>query len=112
MCVVFSFAGVTPFQGRGKSDVDWLILEAKQRPGPGYYEFNSPLRSGGRFSTAKLKSDLDVRLETKKDIPGPGAYELGTGLKKQVTLTAIARKNQIGDQIESGNYDELFQSYK
>lgn len=104
--------GTLPFRGRGKSDVDWLVLEAKQRPGPGYYNLSAPKKSGGKFGSASLKSDLDARIAYKRDIPGPGAYEIDPGLKKQITLNTIAKKNAVSDHLSAPQYSDLLECYK
>lgn len=108
-------SGVLPFRGRGRSDVDWLIMEAARRPGPGSYNFDNPNpKGGGKFGCAKLKSDLDTKLESKKGIPGPGSYNVNPGLKKQTTLAAITKTYRLSDHIDidEGEIAELFRTYK
>jgi hypothetical protein len=108
--------GVLPFRGRGRSDVDWLMMEASRRPGPGSYNFDVPKKEGGKFGCAKLKSDLDARLESKRNIPGPGAYDVNPGLKKQTTLAAIAKQYHVPELLEAGRgegqYADLLRAYK
>lgn len=105
-------SGVLPFNGRGKTDVDWLILQSKLKPGPGDYNIESKRNIGGKFGCAKIKTDLDIKLEIKKEIPGVGTYDINPDIKKQTTLTNIAKKNSITNFLDTDNYNQLYNCYK
>jgi hypothetical protein len=64
--------------GRGpKSDVDWAILRASQKPGPGAYVIPSTMNdSGGRFGSAITKSDLELAINRVKNDPAPHDYDV------------------------------------
>ena len=58
-----------------KSDVDWAILRASQRPSPQDYMVDAGYKvGGGKFSTARPKSALDWTIHRGKEMPGPGEY--------------------------------------
>jgi len=64
-------------QSKSKSDIEWTIHHAKQKPGPGTY-MSEPLESpikGGRISVAKVKSDIDWKIMRASQVPGPGEYK-------------------------------------
>lgn len=83
----FDASGALPFAGRGKTDVDWKILFAKQIPGPGYYDIDhngtpnpsakntTGTASGIRFNS-RGKTDLDWKILTASQLPGPGYYDV------------------------------------
>lgn len=64
--------------GRGpKSDVDWAILAASQKPGPGQYVLPTTIsQSGGRFGSAITKSDLERAINRVKNDPAPHDYNV------------------------------------
>lgn len=64
--------------GRGpKSDVDWAILRASQKPGPGQYLIPTTLNeSGGRFGNNITKSDLERAINRVKNDPAPHDYDV------------------------------------
>eukprot|EP00753_Platysulcus_tardus_P011502 PLAT3294.10.p1 GENE.PLAT3294.10~~PLAT3294.10.p1 ORF type:complete len:795 (+),score=388.83 PLAT3294.10:104-2488(+) len=68
-------AGGTWGRYNPKSDIDWLIMEAKDLPGPGQYDAVLPSTAGHTFSRYTPKSDLDWVLLRAAQIPGPGAYK-------------------------------------
>lgn len=93
--------GVVPFQGRGKTDVDWLIHEAQKRPGPGYYNTHTRDMKGGKFSKASLPSMIEHIIETKKMVPGPGAYEDPTCSRVPKGLKSIGKTHNISVEENS-----------
>ena len=58
-----------------KSDVDWLIYYASQKPGPGEYE-PKPVasRAGVTFSKFTPKGEIDKIQERAQELPGPSDY--------------------------------------
>lgn len=58
-----------------KSNLEQLIHEAKQLPGPGQYELKDPVRKGGVISKAVSKSETDWLIYRASSIPGP-KYDL------------------------------------
>lgn len=64
--------------GRGpKSDVDWAIYTASQKPGPGEYVIPTSIsQSGGRFGSAITKSDLELAINRVKNDPAPHDYDV------------------------------------
>lgn len=64
--------------GRGpKSDVDWAVLAASQKPGPGQYVIPTTIsQSGGRFGNAITKSDFERYINRVKNDPAPHDYNV------------------------------------
>ena len=62
-------------ESQAKSDVDWMIYHAAQRPGPGTY---SPQlikkHQGCKFSESRPKSDVEWKIYRASKIPGPADY--------------------------------------
>ncbi|KAL1521839.1 hypothetical protein AB1Y20_021490 [Prymnesium parvum] len=60
-----------------KSDVERLMDQARETPGPGEYYIGTTLTSGRQSSiTGRTAMPEDYMLERKKRSPGPGAYDL------------------------------------
>jgi len=66
-------------EARPKSEMDWAVINAARRPGPGEYSAEpsdaSKRIKGGRMSLAVTKTHLDVLMEASAKSPGPGAYK-------------------------------------
>ncbi len=93
-------AGATPFMGRGKTDVDWAILTAKQLPGPGYYNIDDPEHRRLPPTTtfvSRGKTDLDWKILNASMMPGPGYYDLEMNSNVMPTLTTLVspKKNKL-----------------
>ena len=55
------------FNSRGRTEVDALIYEAAQKPGPGAYTIPTSLTtSGGRFNMSRPKSDVEVMMRVAR----------------------------------------------
>lgn len=58
-----------------KSDLDWVVYNAKQLPGPGEYASEDGHRpTGVAWGKEKPKSDLDWIIYHAKQMPGPASY--------------------------------------
>ena len=104
--------GVVPFQGRGKSDVDYLVQEAARRPGPGSYNLPSGPRVGGKFSIADTPTALDQFITSRSYIPGPGAYNDVTGVsfKKPNAIRTLTKVHGLDNSINE-QFQELLENY-
>jgi hypothetical protein len=67
--------GATFNESKSKSDVEWSIYHASQKPGPGTY---SPKlvgkHQGCKFSESRPKSDVEWKIYRASKIPGPADY--------------------------------------
>ena len=63
-----------------KSEIDWVILRAKDSPGPSAYRpVKAPKGGSGatKISDANPKSDVDWVIYRSKQTPGPNEYKIG-----------------------------------
>jgi len=66
-------------EGKGKTDLEWTIYNAKQVPGPDAYTlptFSDGMKTG-KFSTAAPPTYLDRIITESSRTPGPNDYNLG-----------------------------------
>ena len=61
---------------KGKSDVDELIREHADRPGPGDLKLEYEKPSGGKFSESSIDCYIDKMVRAKQSVPGPGKYDV------------------------------------
>eukprot|EP00941_MAST-03F_sp_MAST-3F-sp1_P003012 g3012.t1 len=62
-------------KGVSKSELDWAIYRAQQKPGPGEYKtFSTLKKSGGRWGKQITESEIDKTIRRARSIPGPGHY--------------------------------------
>ena len=67
----FKFSTASP-----KSDIEWRILDAARKPGPGQYQVAKVNQiGGGRFNQSVSKSELEWTIWRAKQIPGPNVFE-------------------------------------
>ena len=65
-----------------KSEIDWVILRAKDSPGPSEYRLpDHVVRGATKISDANPKSDVDWVIYRSKQTPGPNEYKVG-GIQK------------------------------
>jgi hypothetical protein len=62
-------------ESKAKSDVDWMIYHASQKPGPGAYCPQAiEKKKGCKFSESRPKSDVEWKIYRASKIPGPADY--------------------------------------
>lgn len=62
-------------ESRAKSDVEWMIYHASQKPGPGTYSPQAvETFQGCKFSESRPKSDVEWKIYRASKIPGPADY--------------------------------------
>ena len=87
--------GAVPFNGRGKTYVDDLVLREKKTPGPGYYIFGNKRIPGGKISQAKVPSQVEILMNRKVKEPGPGDYNLSTDPPPPPLKTLMREFNEL-----------------
>ena len=69
-------------EARPKSAVDWLVYDAKSKPGPGEYKVKGKTRSdckpasGGKFGKGKPKTFIELEELRTSDHPAPDSYRI------------------------------------
>ncbi len=62
-------------ESKAKSDVEWMIYHASQKPGPGAYSPQATEKKVGcKFSESRPKSDVEWKIYRASKIPGPADY--------------------------------------
>lgn len=65
--------------GIAKSEIDWIIFNAKKTPGPGEYDVRASEQAltakPGKFSESRPQSTLDMAIKAARASPGPGHYD-------------------------------------
>ena len=62
-------------ESKAKSDVEWMIYHASQKPGPGAYSPQTIDKNKGcKFSESRPKSDVEWKIYRASKIPGPADY--------------------------------------
>ena len=96
--------GAVPFQGRGKTYVDELVLREKKTPGPGYYNFGDKRIPGGKISQAKVPSQVELLMAYKRTQPGPGDYNIS---EREPKPMRTVMREYGAEEILKQQYPEL-----
>jgi hypothetical protein len=92
-----NIAGTIKFISRGKTDVDWTILNASKLPGIGQYNPVLPANSQRSVKLiGKGKSQLDEIITRASKIPGPQDYNL-QGLENVKTKAGSLEAYLLGE---------------
>lgn len=65
-----------PFAPRGKTDVDWTVLNASKLPGVGQYNISRPKTVSAVSFPKKGTSGLDLTIKRAASLPGVGDYDI------------------------------------